>query len=100
MTTGEFSDFVESACESIGIGSKANVDCPRIVTDRRPALISKDYGHYLEIKGIGHILTSPYHPRTNGKIERYHRSCKEQISLIVWESPEELEHEISMFVEY
>jgi hypothetical protein len=63
---------------------------PRLGTDNGLVLISKDFEHYLGIRMIGHVLASLYQPQTNGKIERYHCSCKEHINLVVWESSDEL----------
>jgi len=57
-------------------------------------MISRALGEYLEIKGSGHILASPYLRRTNGRIERYHRSIKKQVGLLVREWPEEAAEEI------
>ena len=100
MTATDFSEVIEAACEAASIDEAPIERRPKLVTDRGPALISADFGRYLETRGIGHILASPYHPQTNGKIERYHRSCKEQINLLVWESPDELDAEIAAFISY
>lgn len=95
---GAFSEVVEDALEATGLLSLSAEERAKLVSDRGPALMSRDFGLYLEERGIGHILASPYHTQTNGKIERYHRSCKEQVNLVVWETPGELNAEVERFV--
>lgn len=94
MDAEAFAQVVEKACATIRSKKK-----PKLVSDRGPALISEDFGTFLEAKGIGHIFASPYHPQTNGKIERYHKTLKQRIYLSVWDSPDHLAEAIDQYIE-
>ena len=47
-----------------------------------------------------HTRGKPYHPMTQGKIERYHRTLKNTVKLENYYLPGELEREIARFVEH
>lgn len=51
---------------------------PRIISDNGPQFVSKDFREYIRMWQTTHVLTSPYYPQSNGKLERYHRTLKEE----------------------
>ena len=50
--------------------------------------------------GIKHILATPFHPQTNGKLERYHQTIKVDVNQLPYEMPSDLEAAIVAFVSY
>jgi len=50
---------------------------PRIITDNGPQFIAKDFKEFIRISGMTHVKTSPYYPQSNGKIERWHQTIKQ-----------------------
>ena len=73
---------------------------PRLLSDNGPAYHSADLAQFLKERRIDHIHGAPYHPMTQGKIERWHRSMKNVIKLQNYYSPSELERAIAEWVEY
>ena len=51
---------------------------PRIISDNGPQFIAKDFKEFIRLWQANHVLTSPYYPQSNGKLERWHRTLKEQ----------------------
>ena len=79
----------------------AQVRCrPRLLSDNGPCYVSKDLQEYLAAKGMSHTRGAPYHPQTQGKIERYHRTMKNVVKLQNYYQKEELERELARFVDY
>ena len=100
MSTGEVKETIEEAVQFTGIRHVKIIDRPRLLSDNGPCYISKAFAEYLDVEGISHIRGKPYHPMTQGKIERYHRSMKNIIRLANYYCPSELEEQLRLFVSY
>ena len=70
---------------------------PRLLSDNGAAFISDPLRQYLKTYKIQHVRGAPYHPQTQGKIERYHQSI---VKLDNYYSPENLQQAIADFVCY
>jgi putative transposase len=49
---------------------------PRIISDNGPQFIAKDLKEFIRLAGMTHVRTSPHYPQSNGKIERWHKTLK------------------------
>ena len=73
---------------------------PHLFSDNGPCYISGELAEYLNDNNMTHTRGRPYHPQTQGNIERWHRSMKNQILLNHYAVPCELEMHIEEFVNY
>jgi transposase InsO family protein len=98
-TAGSISQVVEEAVEKVGVSKWPEERRPVLLSDNGPGFISNHLAKYLEQHKIRQIHGKPYHPQTQGKVERLNRRIKEEVNLLVYESPAELEKAIKETVE-
>ncbi len=98
MTSDSFIEVLQDAVDLTGMTDVPQQDRTRLLSDNGPGYVSRAFGDYLHLVGIRHILASPYHPQTNGKIERYHQSIKREVNQVPYDVPGNLENAISDFV--
>jgi putative transposase len=72
----------------------------RLLTDNGSCYVSNEFNNYLTGKNMGHVQGAPYHPQTQGKIERYHRTMKNIVKLENYFFPDELRAKLTEFVAY
>jgi putative transposase len=100
MTATDVSDTLAMALRSSGLQHARVRHRPRLLSDNGPSYLSAQLGSWLEEHGLTHTRGKPYHPMTQGKIERYHRSMKNQILLENYYLPGQLEERLAEFVDY
>jgi putative transposase len=99
MGATDVMETLDLARAAAGVDRVPVVHRPRLLSDNGPCYISEELATYLERSGLAHTRSAPYHPMTQGKIERYHRSLKNVVKLDHYYTPWELERAIARFVE-
>jgi putative transposase len=101
MTTDDVTQTLDIARERIGLVEPITVEHrPRLLSDNGSSFVSGDLADYLNEYKIQHVRGAPYHPQTQGKIERWHRSLKNLVKLELYYFPWHLEQAIASFVTY
>jgi transposase InsO family protein len=99
MTAEDVKHALDMAIEKTGVEHVRVVLRPRLLSDNGACFVSQELKRYLERHEIRHVRTKAYHPMTQGKIERYHRSMKNLILLDHYYAPSELNERIREWVD-
>ena len=51
---------------------------PRYITDNGKQFTGKKFQYIIALHGLTHVITSPYYPQSNGKVERFHGTIKKE----------------------
>ena len=100
MKAEDVTATLDLALEASGCDGATVVAKPRLLSDNGSSYIAADLADYLGEKGMDHIRGAPYHPQTQGKIERWHQTMKNRVLLEHYFLPGDLERQIGAFVEY
>jgi putative transposase len=100
MKAGDVTDTLQLALQASGCDQVNVVHKPRLLSDNGSSYISSDLAEWLDDKGMDHVRGAPYHPQTQGKIERWHQTLKNRILLENYFFPEDLKAQIEAFVDH
>ncbi|MFC1875424.1 IS3 family transposase [Chloroflexota bacterium] len=100
MSADSLIEVVQEAVDMTGMTDVPVEDRTRLLSDNGAGYVSRAFRNYLNLVGIGHILAAPFHPQTNGKVERYQQSLKRVVNQLPYELPSQLEKAIADFVDY
>ena len=97
MESDDAMRVVEQALQITGLTEKKR---PRLLTDNGSCYVSNAFKEFIHGQKMGHVQGAPYHPQTQGKIERYHRTMKNVVKLENYYYPDELRNRLAEFVNF
>jgi transposase InsO family protein len=100
MGATDVTETLDRALAFTGVDQVRVKHRPRLLSDNGPAYLSGELREYLSERRMAHTRGAPYHPQTQGKIERYHRTMKNGVKLQHYYFPSELEAALKDFVAY
>lgn len=100
MRTSDVTETLNMALTTSGCDQMNVVHKPRLLSDNGASYISGELADYIKDNDMSHVRGAPYHPQTQGKIERWHQTLKNRILLENYFLPGDLELQIEAFVEY
>ena len=98
MKAEDVTATLDLALKASGLDQATVVHRPRLLSDNGSSYISADLAKWLDGQDMDHVRGAPYHPMTQGKIERWHQTLKNRILLENYYLPGDLETAIAAFV--
>jgi transposase InsO family protein len=98
MKADDVTATLDLALTASGLDQVKVVHRPRLLSDNGSSYVSADLAKWLDGQEMDHVRGAPYHPMTQGKIERWHQTLKNRILLEKYYLPGDLEAEIGAFV--
>ena len=98
MKAEDVTATLDLALKASGLDQAKVVHRPRLLSDNGSSYVSADLAEWLDRQDMDHVRGAPYHPMTQGKIERWHQTLKNRILLENYYLPGDLEAEIGTFV--
>ncbi|WP_288960136.1 IS3 family transposase [uncultured Sulfitobacter sp.] len=100
MKSGDVTDTLDLALRASGCDQATVLHKPRLLSDNGSSYISGELADWLEDQKMDHVRGAPYHPQTQGKIERWHQTLKNRILLENYYLPGDLRRQIDAFVDH
>jgi transposase len=100
MRASDVTETIELALAASGCDQAVVQHKPRLLSDNGSCYISGDLAQWMEKQKMEHVRGAPFHPQTQGKIERWHQTMKNRILLENYYLPGDLEQQIGVFVDH